>query len=90
MTYLQLVNMMKLSMTDSQDITPQIQTFQENYEKITSNGYSKLSEDLAMFMLASALPNLFQPTAHQYLNNLDDIKKIELSDLTASVTEEEA
>src|SRR5882762_3585956 len=90
MTYLQLVNMMKSSMTDSQDITPQIQTFQENYEKITSNGYSKLLEDLAMFMLASALPNLFQPTARQYLDNIDDIQKIKLSDLTARVTEEEA
>ena len=76
MTYLQLINMMKLLMTDSQDITPQIQMFQENYDKITSNGYSKLLEDLATFMLASALPHLFQPTARQYLDNLDDIKKI--------------
>ena len=82
--------MMKSSMTDSQEITPQIQTFQENYEKITSNGYSQLSEDLATFMLASALPDLFQPTARQYLDNIDDIKKIKLSDLTAHVMEEEA
>ena len=89
MTYLQLVNMMKSSMTDSQEITPQIQMFQENYKKITSNGYSQLSEDLATFMLASVLPDLFQPTAREYLDNIDDIKKIKLSDLTACVTEEE-
>ena len=45
-TYLQLVNMVKIQITDGTDLLPQIQNFQDNYNLITSNGHSKLSEDL--------------------------------------------
>ena len=49
-TYLQLVNMVKIQITDGTDLLPQIQNFQDNYNLITSNGHSKLSEDLATFL----------------------------------------
>ena len=49
-TYLQLVNMVKIQFTDSMDLLSQIQQFQDNYNQITLNGHSKLSEDLATFL----------------------------------------
>ena len=49
-TYLQLVNMVKIQITNRTDLLPQIQNFQDNYNLITSNGHSKLSEDLATFL----------------------------------------
>jgi len=58
--------MMKLLMTDSQDNTPQIQMFQENTKK-SLQWLLSIIRRLGYVMLASALPDLFQPTAHQYL-----------------------
>ena len=56
-TYLQLVNMVKLQFTDSTDLLPQIQGFQDNYNLMTLNGHSRLSEDLVTFMFCSSLPD---------------------------------
>ena len=64
-TYLQLVNMMKIQITNGTDLLPQIQNFQDNYNLITSNGHSKLSEDLATFLFCSSLPDLYESTARQ-------------------------
>ena len=50
LTYLQLVNLVKIQFTNSTDLLSQIQQFQDNYNRITSNGHSHLSEDLATFM----------------------------------------
>ena len=61
-TYLQLVNMVKLQFTDSMDLLPQIQIFQDNYNLITLNGHSKLSEDLATFLFCSSLPDSYEST----------------------------
>ena len=69
-TYLQLVNMVKIQITDLTDLLPQIQKFQDNYNLITSNGHSTLSEDLATFLFCSSLPNSYEPTAQQYLDNI--------------------
>ena len=68
-TYLQLVNMVKLQFTDLTDLLPQIQGFQDNYNLITSNGHSRLSKDLATFMFCSSLPDSYELTARQYLDN---------------------
>ena len=40
LTYLQLVNMVKIEFTDSMDLLLQIQQFLENYNRITLNGHS--------------------------------------------------
>ena len=64
-TYLQLVNMVKIQITDLKDLLPQIQKFQDNYNLITSNGHSTLSEDLATFLFCSSLPDSYEPTARQ-------------------------
>ena len=45
-TYLQLVNMVKIQFTNSTDLLPQIQQFQDNYNLITSNGHSTPSDDV--------------------------------------------
>ena len=66
-TYLQLVNMVKIQFTNLTDLLPQIQEFQDNYNLITSNGHSTLSEDLATFLFCSSLPDSYEPTARQYL-----------------------
>ena len=55
LTYLQLSNMVKIQFTDSMDLLPQVQVFQDNYNCITSNGHSRLSKDLAIFMFCSSL-----------------------------------
>ena len=55
LTYLQLVNMVKIQFTNSRDLLPQIQTFHDNYNRITSNGHSRLSEDLTTFMFCSSI-----------------------------------
>ena len=55
-TYLQLGNMVKIQFTDSMDLLPQIQQFQDNYSRITLNGHSRLSEDMVTFMFCSSLP----------------------------------
>ena len=72
-TYLQLVNMVKIQFTDLTDILPQIQQFQDNYNLITSNGHSKLSKDLATFLFCSSLPDSYELTARQYLDNITSI-----------------
>ena len=48
LTYLQLVNMVKISFTNVTELLPQIQQFQDNYNHIMSNGHSRLSKDLAL------------------------------------------
>ena len=62
-TYLQLVNMVKIEFTDSMELLQQIEQFLENYNRIMSNGHSKLSEDLATFMFCSSLPASYKQTA---------------------------
>ena len=62
-TYLQMVNMMKLEFIDSTELLPQIQQFLENYNRITSNDHSRLSEDLATFMFCSSLSTSYEQTA---------------------------
>ena len=69
-TYLQLVNMVKIQFTNSTDLLSQIQQFQDNYNRITSNGHSRLSEDLATIMFCSSLPTSYELTTQQYLDNI--------------------
>ena len=54
-TYLQVVNMITIKMTNSENLLSQVQEFQENYTHIHSNGHSKFSEDLIMFTFCSKL-----------------------------------
>ena len=77
-TYLQFVRMIKQTFTDSADLLSQIQKFQENYQRVLSNGHSNITEDLIVFMFCSALPDSYQDTARQYLDNIDDITKYKL------------
>ena len=62
-TYLQVVSLYKVHMTDSTALLPQIQNFQENYERILANGHSKISEDIATFIFCSSLPASYQDLA---------------------------
>ena len=80
-TYLQLVNMVKIQFTDSMDLLPQIQVSQDNYNQITLNGHSKLSENLATFMFCSSLPDSYELTAQQYLDNITVIANYKISDI---------
>ena len=80
-TYLQLVNMVKIQFTNSTDLLSQIQQFQDNYNRITSNGHSKLSEDLATFMFCLNLPDSYEPTTQQYLDNITVIANYKLTDI---------
>ena len=88
-TYLQLVNMVKIQITDSTDLLPQIQQFQDNYNLITSNGHSRLSEDLATFLFCSSLPDSYESTTRQYLDNITAIANYKLADIIARVLQEE-
>ena len=88
-TYLQLVNMVKLRFTDSADLLPQIQGFQDNYNLITLNGHSKLSEDLATFLFCLSLPDSYELTARQYLNNITSIANYKILDIITRVLQEE-
>ena len=90
LTYLQLVNMVKIQFTDSMDLLSQIQVFQDNYNWITSNGHSRLSKDLATFMFCSSLPDSYKPTAWQYLDNISVIANYKLSDVITRVLQEES
>ena len=83
LTYLQLVNLVKIQFTDSTDLLSQIQQFQDNYNRITSNGHSQLSEDLATFMFCSSLPDSYESTAQQYLDNISVIANYKLLDIIA-------
>ena len=83
-TYLQLVNMVKISFTDVLELLLQIQQqFQDNYNHITSNGHSRLSKDLVTFMFCSSLPESYEPTTWQYLNNIMVIANYKLMDIIA-------
>ena len=89
-TYLQFVGMIKQTFTDSVDLLSQIQKFQENYQCVLSNGHSYITEDLVAFMFCSALPDSYQDTTHQYLNNIDDITKYKLQPIIDQVIQEES
>ena len=82
-TYLQLVNMVKLQFTHSMDLLPQIQSFQDNYNLIMLNRHSRLSEDLATFMFCLSLPDSYELTARQYLDNITSIANYKISDIIA-------
>ena len=83
LTYLQLVNMVKIQFTNLMDLLSQIQQFQENYNHITSNGHSRLSEDLATFMFCSSLLKSYEQTAQQYLDNITVIATDKITDIIA-------
>ena len=83
LTYLQLVNLVKIQFTNWLDLLSQIQQFQDNYNRIMSNGHSKLSEDLASFMFCSSLPDSCESTAQQYLDNIMAIANYKLLDIIA-------
>ena len=68
----------------------QIQQFQDNYNRITSNGYSRLSEDLVTFMFCSSLPKSYELTAQQYLDNITVIATDKITDIIAWVLQEES
>ena len=63
------------------DLLPQIQTFQDNYNWITLNGHSRLSEDLTTFMFCLSLPDSYELTAQQYLDNITAIANYKISDV---------
>ena len=81
--------MVKIQITNSMDLLPQIQQFQDNYNLITSNGHSKLSEDLATFLFCLSLPDSYESTARQYLDNISTIANYKLADVIARVLQEE-
>ena len=89
-TYLQFVGMIKQTFSDSADLLSQIQKFQENYQRILSNGHSNITEDLVVFMFCSALPDSYQDTTHQYLDNIDDITKYKLQPIIDWVIQDES
>ena len=47
------------------------------------NDHSRLSEDLATFMFCSSLPESYELTAHQYLDNITAIANYKLTDIIA-------
>ena len=66
------------------------QKFQENYQHVLSNGHSNIAEDLVVFMFCSTLPDSYQDTSHQYLNNIDDITKYKFQPIIDQVIQEES
>ena len=82
-TYLQLVNMVNIRFTDSMDLLPQIQEFQDGYSKIKLNGQSKLSKDLATFMFCSHPPDSYEGTTQQYLDIIMNTANYKFSDIIA-------
>ena len=88
-TFLQMVNMVTIKMTNLEDLLNQIQDFQENYMRILSNGHSKFSEDFVTFTFCHMLPPSYQETAWQYLDNITDIINYKLLDIIAPVLQEE-
>ena len=83
-------SMVKIQFTNLVDLLWVIQQFQDNYNRITSNGHSKLSEDLATFMFCSSLPKSYKPTTWQYLKNITVIANYKLMDIIARVLQEES
>ena len=90
LTYLQLVNMVKIQFTNSTDLLPPLQVFQDNYNWIMLNGHSRLSKDLATFMFCSSLPDSDKLTAWQYLDNISAIANYKTLDIIAWVLQEES
>ena len=90
LTYLQLINMVKIQITNSMELLPQIQQFQDNYNWITSNGHSRLSKDLATFIFCSSLPESYEQTTWQYIDNITVIANYKLLDIIAWVLQEES
>ena len=88
-TYLQLVNMITIKMTNLETLLTQVQDFQENYTRILANGHSNFSEDLLTFTFCSVLPSSYEETACQYSDNINYITKYKLSDIIAQVLQEE-
>ena len=88
--YLQFVGMIKTMFTDSADLLSQIQKFQEYYQRVLSNGHSTITEDLVVFMFCSTLPDSYQDTTCQYLNNINDITKYKLQPIIDWVIQEES
>ena len=89
-TYLQMVNMTKLEFINLTELLLQIQEFLENYNRIMSNGHSKLSKDLATFMFCSSLPASYEQTAHQYLDGITAIANYKIQDIVAQVLQKES
>ena len=89
-TYLQFARMIKTTFSNSAELLSQIQKFQENYQRVLSNGHSNITEDLVVFMFCSALPNSYQDTTRQYLDNIDDITKYKLQLIIDWVIQEES
>ena len=89
-TYLQFVGMIKQTFHNSVDLLSQIQKFQENYQRVLSNGHSTITEDLVVFMFCSALPDSYQDTACQYLDNINDITKYKLQLIIDQVIQEDS
>ena len=71
------------------DLLLHIQSFQDNYNIITSNGHSRLSKDLTTFMFCLSLPDSYESTAWQYLDNISVITNYKLLDVIAQVLQEE-
>ena len=89
-TYLQFINIVKIQFTNSMDLLPQIQQFQDNYNRITLNGHSRLSKDLATFMFCSSLPDSYESTAQQYMDNIIAIANYKITDVIAQVLQEQS
>ena len=89
-TYLQFAGMIKTTFSNSAELLSQIQKFQENYQHVLSNGHSNITEDLVVFMFCSALPNSYQDTTRQYLDNIDDNTKYKLQLIIDWVIQEES
>ena len=81
--------MVKIQFTDSMDLLPQIQEFQDNYNLITLNGHSTLSKDLATFLFCLSLPDSYEPMARQYLDNISSIANYKITDIITRVLQEE-
>ena len=53
------------------------------------HGHSRLSEDLATFLFCSSLPDSYESTTRQYLDNITAIANYKLADIIARVLQEE-
>ena len=80
----------EIQFTNPTDLLPQIQQCQENYTWITSNGHSRLSKDLATFMLCFSWPKSYKLTAWQYLDNIMSTANYKLTDIIAWALQEES
>ena len=87
---LQLVNMVNIKFTNLTYLLPQIQVSQENYTRIASNGHSNLSEDLTTFMFCFRLPESYDATTQQYLDNITSIANYKLMDIITHVLQEKS